>query len=120
MRSGAQGIVFAGTGAGDLPETSLELAQALQNSSGVPMVFSSRVMNGFVLPSTANSWQIPAAGLSPQKARIMLQLAIATGLDLAEVCKKRACVFEGLTRHKTLHHRRAVACSRVDIEQKTT
>lgn len=85
VRSGARRLVFAGTGAGNLPRASLERARALHDETGIPMVFSSRAMNGFVPPSTANPWQIPGADLNPQKARIMLQLAIATGQSLAEI-----------------------------------
>lgn len=85
VRSGARGLVFAGTGAGNLPQASLERARALHEEMGIPMVFSSRAMSGFVGPSTAEPWQIPGADLNPQKARIMLQLAIATGHSLAEI-----------------------------------
>ncbi|KAL1303056.1 hypothetical protein AAFC00_006503 [Neodothiora populina] len=78
---GAKGIVFAGTGAGDLPEHVLDAARDVWNSTKIPMVFASRAMNGFVPYPDSDPWRIPSAHLTPQKARIMLQLGLATGLN---------------------------------------
>ena len=77
IESGARGIVFAGTGAGNVPEGVESRAHLWSLKNGVPMVFSTRTMNGFV-PAFLNGseWKIAAADLNPQKARILLQLAL--------------------------------------------
>lgn len=83
VESGAEAIVFAGTGAGGWTAKGREVAQAVYNETGIPMVFSTRTMNGFV--SSDSDWSIPAAHLDPQKARILLQCALAVGYNITQI-----------------------------------
>jgi L-asparaginase len=89
--SGASGIVFAGTGAGGWTSAGRKVAQQVYNATGIPMVFSTRTMNGFV-SSESDEWAIASSHLDPQKARILLQCALAVGMDTRQI----AHVFAGL------------------------
>ena len=88
--SGVQGIVFAGTGAGNL--TSFEKA-ALKPILSLPavsrpvLVRSSRLGNGRVIGRDEydSMGMIPADNLNPQKARILLMLALTKTTDLKEI-----------------------------------
>lgn len=78
VAAGARGIVVAGMGNGSLHERMDEaLAEAAQQ--GVIVVRASRVEGGVVTNGLAE-WQernyIPAGTLSPQKARVVTQLAL--------------------------------------------
>ncbi|KAL1302449.1 hypothetical protein AAFC00_002841 [Neodothiora populina] len=81
--SGAEGIVFAGTGAGGWTSAGVKVAEEVYNATGIPMVFSSRTMNGFVPPT--DDWEIASSDLDPQKARILLQCALAVGMNTTEI-----------------------------------
>ena len=92
--SGTKGIVFAGTGAGSLSTTERATLKALLSSPAVSrpvMVRSSRVGNGRVIGLTANREEydamgiIPADNLNPQKARILLMLALTKTSNLDEI-----------------------------------
>ncbi|THZ08500.1 L-asparaginase [Aureobasidium pullulans] len=85
IAAGAKGIVFAGTGAGNVPTTVEERARVMNSECGVPMVFTTRTMNGFVPRSDTESWEIAGADLNPQKARILLQLALSDAPGMDEV-----------------------------------
>lgn len=74
---GAKGLVTAGVGAGSFPLSGEEL-QRVYNETGMPIVTSSRVPAGFQQGRTA---AIGAGFLSPQAARIQLQLALEVGLE---------------------------------------
>ena len=90
--SGVQGIVFAGTGAGNL--TTVERA-ALKSILAAPaasrpvLVRSSRLGNGRVVSSDVydSMGMIPADNLNPQKARILLMLALAKTTDRNEILR---------------------------------
>ena len=82
--SGAEGIVFAGTGAGGWTTAGRLVAQEIYNNTDIPMVFSTRTMNGFVGPSD-DEWSIASSDLDPQKARILLQCALAVGMNTTEI-----------------------------------
>ena len=90
VAGGAKGIVFAGTGAGEL--SSVEKA-ALQQVLRVPeesrpvLVRASRVGNGRVVPQNAYDamGMIPGDNLSAQKARILLMLALTKTHDPKEI-----------------------------------
>ena len=75
-----RGIVVAGVGEGNMPETvRRELARLA--SSGIAVVRSSRVDEGLVDregEDVANRF-VAARALNPQKARILLQLLLASG-----------------------------------------
>jgi L-asparaginase len=90
IKSGAKGIVFAGTGNGTL---SIFEANAVKEVNAMPaatravLVRSSRVGNGRVTPTTEfDAMNIVASDtLTPQKARILLMLALTKTNDLKEI-----------------------------------
>jgi L-asparaginase len=94
VASGTKGIVFAGAGAGALSAAERAALKALL-SAGVGskpvLVRSSRVGNGRVIALTANKEEydalgmIPADTLNPQKARILLMLALTTTSDIDQI-----------------------------------
>lgn len=77
--SGAKGIVFAGVGAGGWNSDGLKVAQQVFNETGIPMLFSHRTADGFAGGNEIYSFQLTSGFLNPQKARIMLQLALNAG-----------------------------------------
>lgn len=74
---GAVGLVLAGMGAGGWSDDGAEVLEKLYNSTDIPVVYSRRPSDGFVEPT--GSFGIGGGFLNPQKARVMLQLALATG-----------------------------------------
>ncbi len=84
LASGCDGIVLAGVGNGTLPPV---IREALQNrSEDAPLIVrASRVVSGFVSPTGSFSDReegiLPSGGFSPQKARILLQLALTKTRD---------------------------------------
>jgi L-asparaginase len=77
VAAGAKGLVIAGTGAGHT-QNARKILKELHDTTGVVVVRSSRVGAGRVVRD--DNWQEPgfvaADNLSPQKARILLQLAL--------------------------------------------
>jgi L-asparaginase len=90
VAAGVDGLVFAGTGAGLISCFEKEaLQRALAQRPGAPpvLVRSNRTGSGPV-PATAEYdalAMIPAGNLNPQKARVLLLLALARGLDGAGI-----------------------------------
>ena len=92
VAGGAKGIVFAGTGAGTLSgvETAaLKQVASLPAASRPVLVRSSRTGNGRVVARTDydSLGMIPADTLNPQKARILLMLALTETHDLKEIAR---------------------------------
>jgi L-asparaginase len=88
LANGAKGVVIAGTGNGGLPSGYEEVDQALEK--GLQIVMGTRTPFGPSSPARAPSYA--KAGLvHPIQARIMLQLAIASGMGMNETIG----VFEG-------------------------
>jgi L-asparaginase len=90
ISGGAKGIVFAGTGNGALSvfeETALKEAGSMPAASRPAMVRSSRVGNGRVIATAEYDAMgiIPADTLNPQKARILLMLALTKTSDPKEI-----------------------------------
>lgn len=90
VRSGVQGIVFAGTGAGGLSSVEKSALASLPASAAgrAPiLVRSSRVGNGRVIARDEYDrlGMIPADTLNPQKARILLMLALTKTTDPKEI-----------------------------------
>lgn len=88
QQSGVRGIVFAATGAGSLSDRELEaIAASAQRAQDTVFVRSTRVGNGRVLGRSQYDALgiIPADNLSPQKARILLMLALAVTSDQREL-----------------------------------
>lgn len=90
IEGGAKGIVFAGTGNGALSvfeETALKEVAAMAAASRPALVRSSRVGNGRVIATAEYDalGVIPADTLNPQKARILLMLALTKTKDPKEI-----------------------------------
>lgn len=82
-----EGIVIAGSGCGDYSEKWIKKVQSL-NKKGIPVVRSSRIGRGIItenpiMDRSENS--IPSNTLSPQKARILLSLALTKTKDFQEI-----------------------------------
>lgn len=86
VKAGAQGIVHAGMGNGGMfPATREALADAA--AQGVVVVSASRTGSGIVTakPLDQQSRFVTADSLNPQKARILLMLAMAKTIDPAHI-----------------------------------
>jgi L-asparaginase len=86
VAAGAKGLVIAGTGAGHTQNARKALKE-LYDATGVVVVRSARVGAGRVVRD--DNWQEPgfvaADNLSPQKARILLQLALTRTIKPDEI-----------------------------------
>lgn len=86
FESGVKALIIAGSGAGSIHETH---KNALKNllKKGAKIVVSSRVKQGFVALSEddKNLGFISAGDLNPQKARILLQLALTKTSENKEI-----------------------------------
>ncbi len=82
FRHGTKGIVVAGSGAGSIHKYQKEVLKKLMQQ-GLIVVQSSRVDSGIVLPnsSDADLGFIGAHDLNPQKARVLLMLALTKSSD---------------------------------------
>jgi L-asparaginase/glutamin-(asparagin-)ase len=90
VKSGVRGIVFAGTGAGLLSnaeKTALDEGLAVTTGTRPVLVRSNRTGNGRVVAHSEYDRMgfIPADTLNPQKARILLMLALTKTNDLMEI-----------------------------------
>ncbi len=86
--AGAAGIVFAGTGAGGLSDPERAAIKALGPFDTRPVIVrSNRTGNGRVIARKEYDAEgmVPADNLNPQKARILLMLALTRTRDLAEI-----------------------------------
>lgn len=86
--AGARGIVFTATGAGMLSDAEKgAVTRSCERGLGTVFVRSSRLGNGRVLPRKDHDdlGIIPADNLNPQKARILLMLALACTADPGEL-----------------------------------
>ena len=86
--SGAGGIVFAGTGAGGLSLHERAAIKALGPFDARPVIVtSSRTGNGRVISRKEYDAEgiVPGDNLNPQKARVLLMLALTKTRDLAEI-----------------------------------
>ena len=86
VRAGVRGLVYAGLGNGSIPQ-SVETALTEAAARGVIVVRASRTGSGAVVPerSPAGSPFLSAGTLSPQKARILLQLALTRTANRSEI-----------------------------------
>lgn len=90
INGGAKGIVFAGTGNGALSvfeETALKEVTAMPAATRPALVRSSRVGNGRVIATAEYDAMgiVPSDTLNPQKARILLMLALTKTSDTKEL-----------------------------------
>lgn len=84
-----EGIVIAGSGSGNYSQEWIEEVERLVNH-GIVIVRSSRVGHGIVFDSPVfdpKGLTIPSNTLSPQKARILLMLALSVTKDKDEIDK---------------------------------
>ncbi|CAG7920576.1 unnamed protein product [Penicillium olsonii] len=88
VESGAKGLVLAGMGAGGWTSAGTDEIEKLVKEHGTQVVVSSRTMGGFVQEDGSGN-MYGGQDLNPQKARIMLQLALSAGYD----SKKLAALF---------------------------
>ena len=87
IKAGAKGIIYAGMGNGSI-HMNAEKSLAAATAKGVVVVRSSRGGNGTVIPaeqSYIDAHFLDGDTLSPQKARILLQLALTKTHDLKEI-----------------------------------
>ncbi|KAK5116902.1 hypothetical protein LTR62_006623 [Meristemomyces frigidus] len=82
VQLGAKGIVFAANGDGSVPVGVLKAAEVVQRK-GVVVVVTYKVPNGCAVPSGI---AIASAHLNPVKARILLRVALARGMDHGRIC----------------------------------
>jgi L-asparaginase len=90
VASGVKGIVFAGTGAGlisSFEKMALKAALSTPGTARPVLVRANRTGSGRVVAREEYDalGMIPADTLSPQKARILLMLALAKTNDLQEI-----------------------------------
>jgi L-asparaginase type II len=94
VTSGTKGIVFAGAGAGALSRAERAALKSLLSSrpgTGPVLVRSSRVGNGRVIADSTNREEydalamVPADNLNPQKARVLLMLALSRTRAIDEI-----------------------------------
>ena len=87
LQDGAKGLVYAACGNGSVPE---KLTGVLKETvaSGVPVVIATRCGGGVVVLSekmTKKNGFIASGPLNPQKAKILLQLALTKTKDVKEI-----------------------------------
>lgn len=92
VASGVRGIVFAGTGAGLLStaeRNAIAKVASLPDDRRPIMIRSARVGNGRVVANEAydKMGMIPADNLNPQKARVLLMLALTKSRDVKEIAR---------------------------------
>lgn len=87
VKSGVKGLVFAGTGNGKLSNLQEEALKRLPAATRPVLVRSSRVGNGRVIATAEydDMGVIPSDTLNPQKARILLMLALSKTSDAKEI-----------------------------------
>lgn len=78
---GAKGIVIAGNGNGNVPDSLLPRIAELMHQ-GIPVVVTSRTGSGITTPRIGS---ISAGLLNAQKARMLLMLALAQGDDIDKI-----------------------------------
>lgn len=87
MQAGVKGIIYAGTGNGSVHKDA-EAALADASRLGIVVVRSSRVGNGTVIPAESSYIEehfLDGDSLNPQKARVLLQLALTKTHDLSKI-----------------------------------
>ncbi len=92
LNEGVDGIVFAAPGAGSLSEAELHVVREIASVASAKrtvLIRASRTGNGRVAGRAKydNFGTIPADNLNPQKARILLMLALARTRDPREIAR---------------------------------
>lgn len=81
VKGDAKGPVVAGVGNGNVP-TAVKAKIKELSAAGIPVVISTHTGSGYV---TAGTDGIGGGIYNPQKARMLLQLALAHGADMARI-----------------------------------
>lgn len=87
LHAGTKGIVYAGMGNGSIPAKA-EKALAKASEKGIIVVRASRSNSGAVVPADPSYTEagfIDGGALNPQKARVLLRLALAQTNDRKEI-----------------------------------
>ncbi|KAF4304447.1 putative l-asparaginase protein [Botryosphaeria dothidea] len=92
VEAGARGLVFAGSGAGSIDDAVKEAAGRVFNETSIPMIASRRTVDGFVPKEDVEDYMVAGGWLNPQKARILLQVAVDARYGVDEI----RGVFDGL------------------------
>ena len=82
---GAQGLVLAGSGSGSWPDDGQAVVKKLVQQNDTAVVYSHRTMDGYV--EAVDGYGYGGGSLNPQKARLMLQLALHAGYTEPEMRK---------------------------------
>lgn len=91
VNAGVTGLIFAGTGAGGISDPERDALNKIKSDAKVKVkpvvVRSARVGSGRVIPTNSDKENGTVAGDSfqPQKARILLMLALTKTRDIAEI-----------------------------------
>ncbi|KAH7127277.1 L-asparaginase, partial [Dactylonectria macrodidyma] len=88
VKSGAKGLVLAGSGAGSWTDDGNAAVQKAIKENSTAVVYSRRPLDGFVAQGPIEDGVELGVGggfLNPQKARILLQLALNAGYNLAQI-----------------------------------
>ncbi|KAH8680391.1 L-asparaginase [Ilyonectria robusta] len=88
IESGAKGLILAGSGAGSWTDKGNAAVEKAIKETKTPVVYSRRPMDGFVAQGPIEDgveWGLGGGFLNPQKARILLQLAINAGYSVAQM-----------------------------------
>ena len=80
MRNGVQGLIMVGMGHGSIPKYLLPILEKAREQ-GIVIIRSTRTHGGVVSMSPLWQGTLAADNLSPQKARILLQLALTKTTD---------------------------------------
>jgi L-asparaginase len=88
VEHGAKGVVVDGTGAGSATFSQTEAIKRAQ-AKGVVVVMTTRTRGGRVqdTPNRREAKIVPGDNLQPEKARLLLQLALTKTTDIAQVQK---------------------------------
>ena len=86
VEHGAKGVVVDGTGAGSATHSQTEAIKRAQ-AKGVVVVMTTRTRGGRVqdTPSRREAHIVPGDNLQPEKARLLLQLALTKTTDIAQI-----------------------------------
>lgn len=89
-RGELDGLVIAGLGLAHVPEAAMDAVRAVREA-GIPVVLSTRVHTGRIVPLYQNNVDllemgaVEADNLSPQKARVLLTVALTRTRDVEEL-----------------------------------
>ncbi|GAA5964311.1 hypothetical protein JCM8115_006065 [Rhodotorula mucilaginosa] len=83
IAKGSKGIVIAGTGSGSISDIGIANVNAIVDK--VPVVRSTKINNGFVVPGAYYPTVISSGVLNPVKTRRLLQILLALGKNSSEI-----------------------------------